>query len=186
MTHTLSAILSLLLIGCAPPPEALGDEAPFAEAPSEPAEAEGEALGDEALGDEALSDTAWDTGWDGAPLPPAACSGSSCDGQDPVAMGCTGLSTLANGTTGGVSWAMRYSSVCKTTFVRAWRHTTAGYVQARIWRESDLFNYQILQASVAVGDKQNSGMVYCPTGSCQSLVCVRDDGASEYTCTDWK
>ncbi|MCK6524243.1 DUF2690 domain-containing protein [Myxococcota bacterium] len=176
MTHTLSAILSLLLIGCAPPPDALGDEAPFAAPPSEPAEAD----------DEALDDTGWDTGEDGIPRPPPACSGNACDGQDPVAMGCTGLSTLANGTNGAVTWALRYSSVCQTAFVRAWRHSTAGQVQARVWRESDLVTYEVDEPTAAVADKLSSGMVYCPSGSCSAMACARDSSTGSYTCSDWK
>lgn len=186
MTHSLSAALSLtlLLMGCAPPTTApsLVEEDPQvaeADAPSD----------DDPSDDDLTADTGWDTGgdtgWGGTPLPPAACSKSSCDGQDPVAMGCTGLTTLANGTNGGVTWAVRYSSVCKATFVRAWRHSTAGYVQARIYRQSDLFNYMVNEPSLAVLDKRDSGMVYCPSGSCTAMACVRDSATSSYTCTGW-
>jgi hypothetical protein len=101
-------------------------------------------------------------------------------------MGCTGLTTLANGTTGGVTWAMRYSSVCKTKFVRAWRHSSNGAVQAQVLRESDLLAYSIDEAALATLSKKDSPMVYCPAGSCRALVCARDSSTSDYTCTDWK
>lgn len=178
MNHSFSAVLTLcfLLIGCASP----------ATTPS-PAEEDPQVA--EVDGDTGW-DTGWDTdsdtGWDGVPMPPPSCSGSACDGQDPVAMGCTGLTTLANGTTGGVSWAMRYSSVCKTKFVRAWRHSTAGDVQAQVLRESDLLTYQINEVALPALSKKDSTMVYCPSGSCRALVCVRDGSASSYSCTDWK
>ncbi len=178
LTALLSFFFALILSACAPS----GVEGT---APTDDGTVE-EGL----IDSEALADTGWDTGgdtgWDGAPLPPPGCSGSACDGQDPVAMGCTGLTTLANGTSGGVSWALRYSSICKTTFVRAWRHSTGGYMEALVMRETDLVTQPVLDTSATAGAKKDSGMVYCPSGSCSSLACVRDSATGSYSCTDWK
>jgi hypothetical protein len=174
LTALLSFLFALVLSACAPS----GAEGA--------ASTDDDTVEEGTIDSEALADTGWDTGWDGAPLPPATCSGSACDGQDPTAMGCTGLTTLANGTSGGVTWALRYSSICKTTFVRAWRHSTGGYMEARVMRETDLTTQQVLDTSATAGTKKDSGMLYCPAGSCSSLACVRDSTTGSYSCTDWK
>lgn len=115
----------------------------------------------------------------------AACAGSSCDGLDADSMGCTGASNLTQGKVGELSFALRSSSVCDTTWVRAWRHTSTGWLQAKILREADWTAYQSKVPNSGVGTKEPTGMVYCPSGSCRSMACLRDSSTGPWTCTDW-
>ncbi|SER24695.1 Protein of unknown function [Lentzea xinjiangensis] len=106
----------------------------------------------------------------------ASCSGRGCNGEDPVAAGCAGSTTVADTAamfTSGTA-ELRWSPACRTNWVRISNYSGGdSALRITVWTSSDRVGF------VAPGTPGNhwGNMVYAPGCARGEVAYVDRDGA---------